>query len=397
MRFIHFNSLDKNKRVLLLYIIICCGCFLISRLFGGVAPFDFDIFDSICQLIVFVPLLLYEQFKFKKEDKLKSANKNKINIYEKNNYKDYTIFAMFIILNFIFNIILLNRDHSLKKSITFINTYDFEILLGILMYNFYSNKLRYLHEYIHHVIITLLALGIDYIIYKYNNIIFDFPHIILFLLFMILQAINIVYKKYLIEVKNFSVYKLCTLFGILNIIFYLILIIIKNKYNNFMCFNEICLNFFDFTLKGTIPLIKIIISGVLCCINIYFFYSIIYHFYAPNVLIVFLINNFTEIEITIFTSDTLNIFYLIMYIILTILIMISFSVFLEVIEINLCGLNKNFRKNIIKREEYYEDNEDEDEKDKEKDITKEKMMVELPHGYIVDMNTNDSGNNIELE
>ena len=114
-------------------------------------------------------------------------------------------------------------------------------------------------------------------------------------------------------------------------------------------------------------------------------------------MIVFLVNNFTEIEITIFTSDTLNIFYLIMYIILTILIMISFSVFLEIIEINLCGLNKNFRKNIIKREEYYEDNEDEDEKDKEKDITKEKMMVELPHGYIVDMNINDSGNNIELE
>lgn len=324
MGFIRLNRLDKNFKILLLYMTICCGCFLISRIMGGVAPFDFDFFDSICQLIIFIPLLIYEKIE-KKEEKLYNSYKKKQK-YDKNNYKDYIIFILIIIINFIYNLILLNRDISLLKMISFISTYNLEILFIKIINKFYSigMSIDYIHQYIHQIIITLLSLGIDFIIYKYNNIILDFPHIILLLLVMILHSINISYKKYLIEIKNFSVYILCTLFGIFNLIFYLIIIIIKNYNNNFMCFNESCLIYFGYQLKSNLSWIKLIVSAILCIINYIFFYKILYHYYAPYVLMIFIVNNFTEIELTIIKSDTFHLLYILMYIILTILFFFIF-------------------------------------------------------------------------
>jgi hypothetical protein len=158
MKFIRFNSLDNKYKLLLFYVTICSGCFLICRLMEGIAPFDYDFFDSICQLIIFIPLYIYEIIKNK--ENFNNSSKSPI-IYEGFNYKDYIIFIMIIILNFVTNIIHLNSDKSLKNMLIFVNTYNLEILFGKLMVNIYINDKYYLHQFIHHIMISLLAIGID--------------------------------------------------------------------------------------------------------------------------------------------------------------------------------------------------------------------------------------------
>ena len=218
-----------------------------------------------------------------------------------------------------------------------------------------------MHQIIHHIIISLLSIGIDYIVYKYNNfIIFDLSHIILFILYVVLLSINISYKKYLIEDKNYSVFSICTVFGFFNIIFYIILFIIKNIYNNPMCYNIICFNFFEYKFEGILSWIILFISLIVNSIHFYFFYSILYHFNSIYILIVLVVKRFYELFIQIVTSDNFSLYFLILYLVLSTFVMISFAFFLEVIEIKLFGLNKNIKKNIIEREEYDEDIEDED-------------------------------------
>ena len=118
-----------------------------------------------------------------------------------------------------------------------------------------------------------------------------------------------------------------------------------------MCFNNNCLLFFEFKIEGISSWIKLSISAILCTVNLYFFYSILYYFNSFYILIPLIVNNFTEIELTIITNEKFNLLYLIIFIVLCILILISFSMFLEIIEFNLFGLNKDTRRNIIKREE----------------------------------------------
>ena len=164
-----------------------------------------------------------------------------------------------------------------------------------------------------------------------------------------------------------------------------------------MCYNKICFNFFEYKFEGILSWIIIFISLIVNSIHFYFFYSILYHFNSIYILIVLVVKRFYELFIQIVTSDNFSLYFLILYLVLSTFVMISFAFFLEVIEIKLFGLNKNIKKNIIEREEYDEDSEDEDEKEKkkEKDKVKEKIMVELPQRYIVDMNSNDVANNEE--
>ena len=381
MKFILFHAPDKKVKLLLIYSFACAACFIICKLMKGIAPFEFDFFDSICQLIIFIPLYLYETFKNK--DNLKDLSTSS-NIYEFSNCKDYIIFIMIIILNFIMNIIHLNSDKSLKNMLKFVNTYNLEILFGKIMVNIYTNGKYYLHQFIHHIMISLLAIGIDCIVYYYNRIIFDAPHMILYFLYAIIYCIIISYKKYLIEIKNFSVYKLCSVFGICNIIFYIIVIIIKYSNDKFMCFNGTCLFYFEHKINSA----KIFFSLILCTINIYLFYSIIYHFESYLVFVVFIQICFCGLGLNLISNK--NVFHIILGVILTILIMISFLVFLEVIEINICGLNLNVRRNIIQREED-EKIFIEDEK-RENDKEKNNLSFEMAGGYIVNMWDDDNIN-----
>ena len=388
MKFIRFNSLEKKYRLLLLYVYIGSTCFFIGRLIDGIAPFDYNFFDSICQLIVFIPIYIFKSIK----KKIKKSNSNVDIKYFKNTYKDYIIFGMIIIINYINNIILLNRDKAIKVLYGFTNTNNFEIFLIKVMIKIYTKDNYYLHQMIHHIIISVLSLGIDNLKYSYNKIRFDLPHFTLFLLSIILRCVLLSYKKYLIEIKNISVYKLCSVFGILNMLFYLVIMAINHYYHNFICFNSTCLLFFDFNMNST----KIIISGILCIINIYFFYLIIYNFTAFFIPILFIVNNFAELLVFLITSK--KILHIIIYVVLTILILISFSVFLEIIEINLCGMNTNLKRNIIQREEddekvYIDDDEKKEDDEKKKGI----QMIEISTGYLVDFdqdgnNENDNDN-----
>ena len=117
----------------------------------------------------------------------------------------------------------------------------------------------------------------------------------------------------------------------------------------YMCFTNICFSYFDYSINLTINKIKLIISAILCSANIYCFYSIVYYFKPTSALMVFIFNNFLDIGLTLISKR--NLFHIIMFIILTIFICFSFSIFLEIIEINLFKLNMNIRRNIIQREE----------------------------------------------
>ena len=207
--------------------------------------------------------------------------------------------------------------------------------------------------------------------------IFDIIQIILNIIYSILYAVYYIYIKGLIKYKFISPAKCNFMIGIINapliIIIYFIISFtslgnIKNKYyfdNIFELFKNLGkIDTKNVIFLTSVPfafgLIEFIINNI---IN----YTI-YHIYIP-----YLIRYFIENIIKDFKNHFDKFFLISSFIIELIIIFI----FLEIIEINCCGLNKNLKKNIESRGKIDSSLikiDDDDENDDERNDENNKMI-----------------------
>jgi len=242
-----------------------------------------------------------------------------------------------------------------------------------------DKEVYYKHQYISFFVLILIELIKNiyfFIIYKNYNII----SIVLNIIYSIFYAIYYLYIKGLMKYKFISPYKCNYMIGIINVpIIILMYFIISftplgndNKDNEYY-YDNIFEFFKDIRNIDAIIAIKLIslplVIGMfaLLYIKIIYDYSI-FHMYIPF-LIQYLIENITK---------DLNLFEIIFLISSFFIELIMILVFLEIIEINYCGLNKNLKRNIQSRgkiDSFLAIENDDDDDEIEDEINDEKTKL----------------------
>ena len=386
MALFYFNILKKTY-LLLFYIFILLLSIIIAYFVTDIYPINSDIFDSFSQFFIYIPYFIWK--KYKNNENIKHTYIPIKKTKKSSKIKDYIIFILIIICGFIEEIVYAIEDDISLSIYSLFNRYNIQIIFFSFLSKYALNTRYYIHHLISQILFEFLAILADYFfIIKRKGFKIDFTHILLAILDMMLEAIVLIYKKYLIEVEFYSVEYISFIFGLSNFIFLSIFYFI---FENNICLNNTCIDIINFEFSW-----EIIISFICCSIFYIFFYKIIYHFSPVHILIFYIMSEFLLNLLTLFEEGLLIGFTLI---IIYIFIIISFLIFVEIIELNFCGLNKYTRRNIMKRQqeeiadigylEIIEDNEDwvnittnkkkKDKKKKKKE--KETEIVDLPFGY----------------
>ena len=236
----------------------------------------------------------------------------------------------------------------------------------IILLNLIVFKIRYYkHQYISILLIIILEI-IRYIIKSTDNNssndkknkkkdINPWLEFFLQIVRASIDAIFIGYSKLLMEVKFFSPYKVTYIFGLINLILilicYLILSFISVKGTNSYCFinyKEKCYieNLFsifcDFTFLQFLGLFLLsILQGM---------YQFVYNFIIKDYTMChfFLYYQFYSLYSNIRRKSSNNLIFSFVVIFCILEFFITF-VFLELIQLNFCGLNKDIKLNIEKR------------------------------------------------
>jgi hypothetical protein len=303
-----------------------------------------------------------EENNINKNNKLKGPIKLIYNdLSDKTTMKDYIHIGLisFLLLLIDFIKIYLERKEGRTNGEYYFVTLPFLLIISMCIYKIDFYK----HQYISIIIITIFGIYeyVIKIIYYYNNYNFTFLSIIFDFILQILiglgDAIYFSYIKGLMNYKFFSPYKVCYIFGSINMIIILILLFIlsgvkcssdeicKIKYNDDFYFDNIFIIFQNIYAYQIfiIILISILLGTLKLMINL------IINYYSVCHIFLFLENNgvidsikhefFNQsgafIQITHGIAHFLNFFFS--------------AVFLEIIELKFCGLNKNYKINIIKR------------------------------------------------
>lgn len=273
----------------------------------------------------------------------------------------------FLILS---NLIDLNEtENNENSSVNIINNqlYFIEFLIWFLFAKFCLKETFYRHQYIS--ISGIMIIGaFKWIYINCQN--FNKWKVFKFFLELGINIIDILffgYVKGLMKYKFFSPYKCCYIFGMINfpivLIAFIILCIIPCE-NKFFCEkkghfasifpilsieqnnNKYLTEIFKRVNKSQILTIIIIIIHIfLLGLNSLLINTTMEYFTIFHIIILVNIGIFTNIFISIFSVNDINIFLIISMI----LELLMYLVFLEVIELNFCGLSTNIKKNIKER------------------------------------------------
>ena len=253
----------------------------------------------------------------------------------------------------------------------------FEIIfLTILTYFFLKYK-YFIHNYISLIFFVIVSFIIDLILGHFQK---EIKNIFQFslenIINVLLDSIFLIYVKYLIEKLYFSPWTICCVNGaalFIVISFALIYVLLKGKSNlpGGLTFNKDFYEYFD-KIKISIIVSHFIVSIILQSIKQIFMYLTIYYFSMNHVLIGYILTKMANILIA---HDSNKEFYcIILFIIQFLLLMI----YLEVIELHFCGLDKNTRKSIQIRER-----EDMNLENLERNNSFNNNLVEISPGYII--------------
>ena len=346
-------------------------------------------------LCIFPPLLLKKNSKSQNvslKNKLDEEHKGIITYIYNNPYEKY-LTTKDIIMIVIVSILIMVEDfcelfidkinERCYDNKEVINNYYYFIsfLIWFLFSNYYLKINHYKHQYISIIAVTIIGIiKLTYLSIKtyinkpfYMWWLIELLKLFIELLSILTSSIGYGYIKGLMEYKFFSPYKCCFIVGIINLPIILIIYIIVSYipcYSNVICNNEeerhfdnINILFTRFNLKEIILLtLFTFLSGVKALlINKTMNDFTLYHIIIP-------------IQIAEFVKDMIKSFDIYMLIIF-IFEFFFYLVFLEIVELNICDLNKNIRKNITKRASYnpkfdersdsdfalYENNDDEEE------------------------------------
>jgi len=237
------------------------------------------------------------------------------------------ILTIIYIITFLFQVI---------KTKKFYPLYETSLILSLLSYIIFNKLFLSLKFERHHIlsIIVICLLNIPIIIYFSLLYFYKNLYNITFYLF---TGIYLGYFEYLIEIKFYNPYFLFFLESCFYLLLNLINVILYFKYKKKYIKNEIFNSYF-------------IQINLLNLIYRLLFYIILFYFSSVHIILIELLSrsliyiSFYKILIYNCTKDD------IIRIILAFLTFIFILIYIEIMEINFCHLNKNLKKNIIERE-----------------------------------------------
>ena len=394
MALISFASLNKKTIILLFFISTSILACIIPAFFELIMPFEIDLIDYSSQVLIGLPFLLHYLFSKNKKNK----------IFSHFSKLDYIIFFIMIIIELIHSTIYVIFDDTLLFFCILFNKYNIDIILLEILSKYASNSGFFIHHFIGQIILFIPSIMVD--IYKiYNNdeknIHFNLKHFAIIFLDSITDNVLLTYKKYLIEIKFIAPFIVCFIFGLVNLIYILILFSFTLINRNVVCFKSKCFNIFDFDTSdyknNAIICISIIFSIIIDCIFFFFYYHILDLFTTSHVIFIFhIFAMMSTIEIA--KDNNLSLEGWLLISLASIFIFIGLFIYLEVIELNFCNLNKNIRNRIAERAketetekpytekgpeiELIEKKEEEDEYEEGK---KEEKKIEIVPGYLIDI------------
>ena len=236
-----------------------------------------------------------------------------------------------------------------------INDYDYnekyffvEILIWFFFPSIFLKLTFYKHQYTAIIIITIIGL-IKTSISSFINKSFDYKTLILEIIIYTLNGIIYGYLKGLMEYKLFSPYKCCYAIGLINSILLIIMYFIVTYAPcnlEILCEEEEHLdNVYSLFENINYKEILILMSySLLCGIDAVLINSIMNNLTLYHILIVFHIEQF--INKIVYLEDKIERIATISYFIAELIFIL---VFLEIIEINCCKLNKDLKRNIQER------------------------------------------------
>jgi len=341
-----------------------------------------------CLMNIFLALI-NSKFSRKKSkpipNKLKEENTQAIEYIFNNPYdkylskKDFLKFfgiCIFLIITdliqiiFDLNIIKNNENDTNPYKFVYEDDYLFcEFLIIFILPLLLADIVYYKHQKITFIILTLLEFSKSF----YFNFIYDkffwsdILKIVLNIISAILYSTFFVYIKGLMKYKFISPYKCCFMIGMINVPLIIIINIVLSlidlkEYEDYI---NIAYLFADTDLTEINNIIRLIIFILIYGILMALLTKTIndftlYHIYIPFLVENFIKNIFNSINkyIEYFeynknnnnnndTDDLQKLIGIIIFLIISFSIeLIMILIFLEIIEVNFCGLNKNLKKNI---------------------------------------------------
>ena len=280
------------------------------------------------------------------------SNKHKKIKYQKikkNYLKDYSIFLS----THLINLLLLYACSQLKpeanntRNILFLasdvhkiySIGSFEVIFSVIMSLIHLKDKYFIHHYLSLFIFIGISIAIDFILdnFKYDLTSKLYLYIAAFIGQLFIESTNLVYQKYMFDTLYYSPYRTCFAFGILFLVYNLgtIAVFELNNDDEYIdYFNDIKIGYEVFKF----------ISNIFMVFFLYIFMALTNFYFSPNHVIVN--DMIANMFIFLFKSDSKIKYYaIILFVFQFILLMI----FLELLELDFCGLNENTKKNIQSR------------------------------------------------
>lgn len=335
-----FDNKTKNLYLYTLGFVISFAAILIMR-YQDYFKEAFQLFpyiNPLSRILVIIPYFIEKKF-------IKSANKKPPS---KNTKYDYIIFILNIIVNILY--ILFSKAYG-----TFYFSLQGTILLFLSIFMRFSNDLKFFKHRIIGIFIFLIFSVIIDILSNYFLIItdpFKFSQLIIQLIYFFLYGVTLNYRKYLMDAKYVSPFMVCSIFGILDFIFQIICEIIGYNYKNFLSYNQKEIALSLFTKLEITDVSSVILKSIPFIILYIFFYCcyylIIHKFTVIHGVIMEIITLFSNVLIKRVKKEDIGI--IVIFSILYVFIIISLFIYIEIIELKFCGLNKYTRRSILDRE-----------------------------------------------
>ena len=374
---------DDNNNIITKHILLDPFCYYVGFLFN-----------------IFLVLISNKFSKSKSETiskTLKEENTHIIEYVYNNPYdkylstKDIIKFFGICIILLITDIIeiIINIKNSIKNDYVEDEIKEFQYEEDYLFYEFlviyflplfFTDITYYKHQKITFIILCLLEFTkssfFTFFFYEFSAA--DIWVFLLNILSAILYSTFFVYIKGLMKYKFISPYKCCYMIGVINVPLIIIIYFILSFFNLGDCKsvndnNSYCVNIFELFQSGLFNATNIF--RLICFILMYMILMAmlvkivndytIYYIYTP-----FLLENFVK-NIIKMTEESFDISITIFLSISFFIELIMILIFLEIIEVKFCGLNKDLKKNIelraIDDSSYYlndnNDNNDDNEDD----------------------------------
>ena len=363
MKIISFGKCDKN---------------LIYPLIGGISrivvnsilylfkdkvelnkhPFILGINAGFSMSLAFVPYIYILKYsKIKKEENLNDNNSYIDNLFNKyspiEKKQKYLIIFLCAFLDFLQRILVYLFSFNITNNIWIFNI----IFLNMFTYILTKNPI-YRHQYFSSAIMILFGIGLN-ILNLYKMKIEDVPMLFLSLFIEIIYSLGIVLAKYGMDNLFCSPYEITFYEGIFSLIINVIFLIISTniplskyfKYTKLLKISEYngekyLDNFYTYINKINIAeVILFIVSMMGRVISNLFSHITIKHFTSSHVILLLIMG---EISLDWKEKNT-NEAVITAFIFIVELFMLL--IFCEIIEINLCGLKDNTKKNIEERAE----------------------------------------------